>query len=376
MVRIAQVIGKLSTGGVEAVVTNYYRAIDTARFQFDYIIDDNSEYDLPEALLERGARCFRAPSSKRPLRRVWALAKLFRAQRYPIVHAHMNALNLPVLLAARIACVPVRISHCHSTAAREEGVRTLLKQLLRPTAGWFATARFACGEQAARWLFGDACFNRGGVTLIPNAIDTGAFRYDPDARKRFRDEHGIPAEAFVIGHAGRFARQKNHAFLVDCFARYHASHPDSRLLLVGDGKLMEEVRRQTEALGIAEAVVMTGACRDMRSAYSAMDVLALPSLYEGLPMVALEAQAAGLPVLMSDRVTMESAVTRFACFLPIQEGTGPWAEGFERARAEVREGFRYTLFDEICASGRDIADVVRILEQSYDGLLAGRKQLR
>ena len=169
--RVAQVIGKLAAAGVEAVVNNYYCSMNTERIQFDYFIDEDSELAPPQEMIDRGALYFVVPSARHAAARVRALTALFRENHYAIVHAHMNTLNLPVLYAAWRADVPVRISHNHSAAAPEEKARTLLKLMLRPTAGWFATDRMACGEQAAVWMFGKKAVEAGRVTVLPNAID-------------------------------------------------------------------------------------------------------------------------------------------------------------------------------------------------------------
>ena len=173
--RVAQVIGKLAAAGVEAVVNNYYCSMNTERIQFDYFIDEDSELAPPQEMIDRGARYFVVPSTRHAAARVRALTALFRENHYAIVHAHMNTLNLPVLYAAWRADVPVRISHNHSAAAPEEKARTLLKLMLRPTAGWFATDRMACGEQAAVWMFGKKAVEAGRVTVLPNAVDAAAF---------------------------------------------------------------------------------------------------------------------------------------------------------------------------------------------------------
>ncbi|MFQ9447376.1 MAG: glycosyltransferase [Christensenellales bacterium] len=165
--RVAQVIGKLAAAGVEAVVNNYYCSMNTERIQFDYFIDEDSELAPPQEMIDRGARYFVVPSTRHAAARVRALTALFRENHYAIVHAHMNTLNLPVLYAAWRADVPVRISHNHSAAAPEEKARTLLKLMLRPTAGWFATDRMACGEQAAVWMFGKKRSRRGASRCCP-----------------------------------------------------------------------------------------------------------------------------------------------------------------------------------------------------------------
>lgn len=338
-VYVAQVIGKLASAGVEAVVNNYYRFIDTQRVQFDYVIDDDSVCPPREEIRSRGARYFVVPPSSKPLQRVAALTKLFRANRYTIVHAHMNTLNFLVLLAARMAGVPVRISHNHSTSDQSEGKRALLKRLLRPTASWLATDAMACGEQAGRWLFGDAAYDAGKVTLLPNAIDVQRYRFDPAERETMRRELGLSGK-WVVGHVGRFMQQKNHAFLLEAFACLLRRRPDAVLLLIGDGDLRPEMEQKAERLGCAHAVRFMGIRADAERLYSAMDLFVLPSYYEGLPVVGIEAQAAGLPCLFSDRIDPAVAVTDDVSFLALEEGAEGWAREMECLCARQPKGKR------------------------------------
>ena len=204
--------------------------------------------------------------------------------------------------------------------------------------------------------------------MLPNAIDAAAFAYDAAGRDSLRRQWGFDADMVVIGHVGRFMPQKNHAFLLACFAQYHKRHANSRLLLVGGGELKEQVQRQAETLGIGGAVCMAGVHKDMRQVYSAMDIFALPSLYEGLPMVCLEAQANGLPCLMSDRVTAETAVTPEAAFLPLDHGPQPWCAAFERAdRQKDRAGG----VEAVRRAGRDVRQTGIQLERLYERMTAG-----
>jgi glycosyltransferase EpsF len=218
--------------------------------------------------------------------------------------------------------VPVRICHNHTTAHWGEGVKTLLKYILRPFNKVFATDYFACGETAGRWMYGDRCFDRGEVTVMPNAIDTEQFAFDPAARAALREELGIPQDAFVVGHVGRFMYQKNHRFLVDIFAEVLKKKPEAVLLLVGEGELMESIREKVKARGISSSVVFTGARREVNKLYSVMDVFCLPSFYEGMPVVAWEAQANGLPCVFSNKISQEAGNN----FLSLSQGIEKWEE--------------------------------------------------
>ena len=368
-VRVAQVIGRLSAAGVEAVVNNYCREMDPSRVRFDYFIDDDSPCEPPREMIDRGARYFRIPSSKHPVRRVCALRRLFQQNGYRIVHAHMNALNQMVLLAARGAGVPVRISHSHSTSDPAEGARALIKGALRHTGSWFATDLMACGEQAGRWLFGDRAYDAGKVTVLHNAIDLERFACDAQARRDARAELGLHGR-FVVGHIGRFMRQKNHAFLIEAFAALAAQRPDALLLLAGDGALREPCERLAREKGIADSVRFLGIRGDTPRLYSAMDVFALPSLYEGLPVVGLEAQASGLPCLFSDHISREADATGDARFLPLDAKA--WAQALaacasrsEEERRQASRGLAGGIYD-LRACGKQLQARYEAMNKTHD----------
>ena len=366
--RVAQVIGRLSAAGVEAVVNNYCREMDPSRVQFDYFIDDNSPCEPSKEMLGRGARYYRIPPSSHPVRRMRALKKLFERNGYRIVHAHMNALNQMVLFAAWRAGVPVRVSHSHSTSDPGEGARALVKEALRCTGGWFATERMACGEAAGRWLFGNRAYDAGRVLLLPNAIDLDRFAYDARARRDIRAELGLE-DRFVVGHVGRFMRQKNHAFLLKAFAALAARRPDAILLLAGDGVLRPQAEQIARELGIAEAVRFLGIRSDTARLYSAMDVFVLPSLYEGLPVVGIEAQAAGLPCLFSDHVSQEVDATGNSRFLPLE--TMAWADALS-ACAEMPERDRIAAASALRGGTYDLRAMGKRLETRYAELAAAQ----
>lgn len=329
--RVAQVLNRMDSGGIEAVVMNYYRHIDRSQVQFDFYYDEGSTLPQKEELARLGAGLYPTPSYRHIVAYHRALVKAFRAGRYEIVHAHLSVLSVFALLAARRAGVPVRICHNHTASSWLEGGRTLLKTLLRPWNLLVANRYYACGEHAGRWMYGNRRFDRGEVTVMPNAIEAQAYAFDPEARSRLREALGIAQDAFVVGHVGRFVAQKNHAFLLKAFARLRELRADARLLLVGEGERMERIRRKAQALGIADAVIFTGARRDVNRLYSVMDVFCLPSLYEGMPVVSMEAQANGLPVICSDRVPAEAKMTDQMRQLPLGDA-GLWADCLMQTR--------------------------------------------
>lgn len=294
----------MAAGGVESVVYNYYRSINHTEVQFDFFVDENSDVPFPEQLKNMGARVYLIPPYKKIVPYLAALIRLLRENQYTIVHAHVNTMNVFPLLAAWCAGVPVRICHNHSTAYWGEK-KTVLKYILRPFSTVFATDYFACGEKAGRWMYGNRRFEQGDVHVMPNAIPVEKFAFDPEAGRQLRAEFNIPQGAFVVGHVGRLTYAKNHQFLLNLFAELRRENPDAWLLLIGGGELEQSIKECAKKLGIYDRVVFAGARSDVGKIYSAMDVFCLPSLYEGLPVVALEAQANGLPCIFSDQITPE-----------------------------------------------------------------------
>ena len=324
-IRVAQVLNRMDSGGVESVVMNYYRHMDRSKVQFDFYLAEGSSFPQREELEQLGAGITFIPPYSKPISYHKALYKAFKEKKYKIVHAHLSTMSVFPLFAAWRAGVPVRICHNHTTAYWGEGIKTLLKYILRPFNKVFATDYFACGETAGRWMYGNRCFDCGKVTVMPNAIDTQKFTYDPEARLALRKELGIPQDAFVVGHVGRFMYQKNHSFLIDIFAELQKEKSDTRLLLIGEGELMGQAKEKVQGLGIEKSVIFTGARSDVNKLYSVMDVFCLPSFYEGMPVVAWEAQANGLPCVFSDKVSKEVEQGGNCCFLNLTQAPDKWA---------------------------------------------------
>lgn len=356
-IRVAQILNRMDSGGIEAVVLNYYRHIDRSRVQFDFYFAADSSLPQRQELERLGAGLYAIPSYSHPIAYHKALYDTFKQRKYSIVHAHLSTMSVFPLFAALRAGVPVRICHNHSTAHWGEGIKTLLKYILRPFNKIFATDWFACGEMAGRWMYGNKTFNAGKVTVMPNAIDTVKFAYDPDARQRLREELGIPQDAFVVGHVGRFMYQKNHRFLVEIFAELYRQKPEARLLLIGEGELKEQIQQQVRAFGLQDEVIFTGARQDVNKLYSAMDVFCLPSFYEGLGMVAWEAQANGLGVVLSKFVPWEAAISAECIFLSIKDSHFVWTEALCKKNRKKVKGVP------------DIHKWGQRLERTYVGLL-------
>ncbi|HFI0789867.1 TPA: glycosyltransferase family 1 protein [Streptococcus suis] len=324
-IRVVQIIGKWLGGGVESVVMNYYRHIDRTKIQFDFICDEDST-NIPYGEIEKmGGKVILIPPYQKVFKYHNKLKEVLKSGGYKIVHSHINTLSVFSLFAAKCAGVPVRIAHSHSTTNKKEKKKNLLKQVLRPFSKVFATDYMCCSELAGRWLFGNKEYDNGNVYLLNNAIDLDKFKYDEEKRKKKRKELNIEDSTIVIGHVGRFVEQKNHRFLIDIFNEVHKQKENSILLLAGQGPLMEEMKEKVRNLGLEKNVKFLGQRYDINELYQAFDVFCLPSLYEGLPVVGVEAQATGLLCIFSDDMTKETKVLDTTEFLSLNQSVEEWA---------------------------------------------------
>ena len=354
-------MGKMLGGGVESVVMNYYRHIDHSQVQFDFLVDADSTAVPQEEIEAMGGRVLRVPPYQRVHEYLPAMVSLFKENCYRVVHSHVNAVSVLPLMAARLAGVPVRIAHNHSTSGKGEPLKNAAKYALRPFATLFPTHCLACSDYAARWLFGTDMFERGSVQVLPNAVELDTFAFDAGVREHTRSGLGV-SNSFVVGHVGRFVHSKNHAFLIDVFSAVKELAPDAVLVLIGDGPLRNETELRVARMGLSESVRFLGMRSDVSALYQAMDVLVLPSFYEGFPVVCVEAQASGLCVIASDLITPEVRLTDVITFVSLREAPVVWARA-----ATATRGVRSRYDDGIrsASSEFDIANSALRLQRLY-----------
>ena len=317
-IRVAHIVGKMVGGGVEAFIMNYYRNIDRTKVQFDFIIDSDSKVVPREEIEKLGGRIIEIPPYQKIFSYIKELKKVLKENEYKIVHSHLNALSVFPLFTAYLAKVPVRIAHSHSTTNKKEWKKNIIKNILKPFSKVFATDYFACSEHAARWLFGNKTFEQGKVQIIHNAIDVDKFKYNEETRNKVRKELQIENK-FVLGHVGRFVKQKNHDFLIDVFNEVYKENNNAVLLLVGDGPLEEQIKQKVKKLNLEDAVYFLGIRDDVNELMQAMDVFVFPSLYEGLGIVLIEAQASGLKCISSTKVPKEVKETVLIEFIGVEK---------------------------------------------------------
>ena len=362
-IRVLNLFTIMNRGGAETMVMNYYRNIDRSKVQYDFMVhrDETGAYD--EEIRKLGGRIYKMP----PIR-PWTEQKYRREIRqfymkhpeYRIIHAHMSELGYYDFLEAEKCGIPVRICHAHN---RPHGidlkspVRWYYKTMMMP----HVTHMFMCGEESGEWLFGKK--NKREFIQLNNAIDAERYRFNQTLRKQMRDKLKINDNQLVVGHIGRFNPQKNHTFLVDIFQEVHKKKSDAVLLLVGDdaGDGGAEIHRKVKKLGLEKHVRFTGVRSDIPELLQAMDVFLFPSLFEGLSVASIEAQAAGLPVLISDKVPIECKKTNLVKVISLSELASVWAkEVIKAGKIQHRD-----TYEKIKNAGFDVKENARWLENFY-----------
>ena len=364
MKTVLVVAGKLSIGGAERVCRNIGYFANPEKFQIDYLVfgDELGAYE-PE-LQKKGCRIWhmKLPQDNYP-RFYTSLKKLIRQQHYDVVHCHTMFNSGLVLHAAKSCGVPIRIAHSHST--RSEGHRSLAQRAYEThMRHWIqrdATHWIGCGDAAGRWLFGDRFFRIHGQVLL-NGIDLDRFRFDTNARQAIRIANGW-TDRFLIGHVGHLASVKNQRFLLQLMKPLLTLRPETQLLLLGEGADRPMLEAEIRAQGLQASVSMPGNVSDVYNYLSAMDLFVFPSLHEGMPLSVVEAQANGLPCLLSDQVPKDVALTELVSFLPLNEGPDPWVRAILRSERSKPE--RYAT--QLQALGLEQANMLDMLYHIYCG---------
>lgn len=367
LVRVLHVIGVMDRGGAETMIMNLYRAIDRSRFQFGFVVHTQAEGAYDREIRALGGAIYHCPrftgKNYRAYRDWWRSFLAQEGQAYEIVHGHIGS-TAPIYLDCARRAGKHTIAHSHNTNGKVNA-KEILYRLLSARVRGRAEHYLACSVPAGIDRFGKGI----RFSVWNNAIQAERYTYSEETRTHLRDQLQIGG-ALLVGHVGRFAPQKNHSFLLEIFAEIRAK-TDAKLLLVGDGPLRGEIEEKAAALGLREDVIFTGVRSDVDALMQAMDVFVFPSFYEGLPVTMVEAQAAGLPCLISDGVPKETILTDLVRWLPLSAGARAWAQ---KALELGRWGRRDTLA-EIRARGFDIADSTRKLETYYRRIAAGEKHI-
>lgn len=356
MIRVLQIIGSLGYAGVEAVVMNYYRNIDITKVQFDFITCSAVRERYDEEIINRGGKIYRLPSrSRKPLEYMRALKMLLQQESYQIIHIHQNSASMTMdALVAKLCGIPNIIGHSHNTSCN------VLYQhyCFKPFVNHVVTHRMACSKEAGKWVFG----NRADILILNNAVDTEKFLFDKKIRTEYREKLGI-TDKYVLGFVGRLHEQKNVMRLLRIFKELYKHNSDFHLLIVGDGELRSQMEQYIEENQLSKAIDLLGRRDDVSSLMMAMDVFILPSLYEGMPVVMVEAQATGLSCVKSERVPAPNILGNMIS-IDLEKSDEYWGEQILNVNPIERESAK----EYVQAMGYDLKIEAKKLEDFYLGL--------
>ncbi|WP_026679376.1 glycosyltransferase family 1 protein [Fictibacillus gelatini] len=361
-IRILHVFGRLDRGGAETMIMNLYRNIDRSKIQFDFIIHTNEKCDYNDEIFSLGGKVYSIPryTGKNHFiyKKVWK--NFFKKHpEYKIIHGHMRSTAAIYLKIAKKNGL-ITIAHSHSTSSGT-GLLSIIKNTLQYPIRYIANYRFSCSEAAGIWLFGKKGCRSENFYILNNAIDTKKFIFNETIRIKKRKEFQIEGK-FVIGHIGRFHAAKNHEFLVEIFKMIHDKNKNTVLMLVGDGSNRQVIEKKVQDLGLIDSVIFAGVRSDIPELLQAMDVFVFPSLFEGLPVSVIEAQAAGLPCIISKQITPEVKVSDLVTSISLREPPEHWA----KIVLSHSEGYdRGNIYSEIVKAGYDIKHTSKWLQKFY-----------
>lgn len=355
-IRILHIVTYMGRGGLESMLMNYYRHIDRTKVQFDFLVHRDFEADYDAEILSLGGQIH--PVSKLvPWSKAYRreLKDFFHAHpEYRIVHVHQDCLSAVALQCAKECDIPVRIAHSHNSN-QDKNLKYLIKLHYMKQIPTYTTDFFACSDTAGKWMF-----HNNNFKVLNNAIDTKQYLYTQSTCDTMQNQLHLQGK-FVLGHVGRFRKQKNHDFLIDIFAAVVSKHPDSVLLLAGDGDLQPIIEEKVQKLGLTDKVKFLGARSDVNRLLQAMDVFVFPSLYEGLPVTMVEAQAAGLPCVISENIPSECIITDLVTQMSLQESADTWANEILKHCSDSHEDTT----NQIRKAGFDIEENALRLQEFY-----------
>lgn len=359
MIRILQCVSNMDRAGIETMLMNYYRNINREEIQFDFLVNKSKKGDYDDEIKSLGGKIYVTPGLN-PLKffKYQKFMKQFFKEHpeYKVIHCHNEAMGFYALKAATDCKIPVRIAHSHNTDIKKD-YKYLIKQFCKLHILKVSNLQYACSKAAGKYLF------KKDVPVLHNAIDVNKFKYNKEVRKQIRSQYNLKNK-FVVGHIGRFEPQKNHMFLLEIFKEISTKIPNSVLLLIGTGVLEEEIKSKIRELKLEKKVILTGSIPNVNEFYQAMDVFLLPSLYEGLPVVGIEAQAAGLKCFMSSTITDEVCITNNVVFHDINKSPKSWANIIIKNAKYEREDMSQQVID----SGYDISSETLKLMELYTKL--------
>lgn len=364
MIRVLHIMGFADAGGIESVVVNYYKHIDKEKFQFDFALTGNEPGMIGKEMISLGANFYRLPLKSKGLRQFKkSLSKLLNENQFDVVHVHESTTSYVALQVAKKCGIKCRIAHAHTSAPYISFFSELRRMSGFILNNIYATDLLACGYLAGLRVYGKYNMQKKRVIILPNSIDIHKFKFNYEKRGIIRREFGWNQE-FVVGMVGRLSDEKNHQFALKIAESVHELNSNIHFVFVGagalDGKIKEIIRNKR----MGTYVSMPGRRSDVDYIYQGLDLCILPSIHEGFPVVAVEALASGLPVLLSNTITNELDFSNNAIYLPVNEEC-KWVEKICALSQKRDTGKRQEGFFEMEAHGFDVHDSTRKLERIY-----------
>lgn len=359
-IRILHVVSGMSTGGLETMIMNWYRNIDRNVIQFDFLVHHSERCFYDDEIEDYGGRIYRLTFSNdhNIIKYLRDLNSFFakHSKDYKVIHGHHSSYGIFYLKYAKKYGIPTRISHSHIASFSKNKTGFVLFLLSR---GYkkYANIHFACSHAAGKYMYGN-----NNYQVINNGIDTYRFRFSLDARQQIREHMHLENKSVCI-HVGRFHDQKNHSFLIDVFGEYQKINPDSVLLLIGGGPLQSMIKAKVNKMGMSESVHFLNKIDNVYDYLSAADIFIFPSLYEGLPLTLVEAQASGLPIICSSNVTHETKLTENYYELSLNETSQTWAlKIVDIIKESTSRDASNQIVKEACF---DCKDIVEMMSKKY-----------
>lgn len=356
MKRLLCIVGKMDAGGAETFLMKVYRKLDREKYQMDFAVAtlESGIYDT-EIVSLGGSIYHIAPKSSGFWKNFSDIKGIVKTNHYNyVIRISQHSLSALELLAAKFGGAKVRVFRSsNSSTSSSSRINMILHKLCMFMPRCFANVRIAPSTEAAEFMFGKGCIKSGKAHLLHNAIDLDYYRFYPEERLHLRESLGIQNK-LVIGHVGRFSHQKNHDLSLRVFAKVKEIQPDSVLVLVGKGELEDKIREQAKVLRLTDSIIFMGVRQDVPQLLSAMDAFLFPSLYEGMPNTVIEAQATGLPCVISDFITKEADVTRLVQYKSLHVDTTEWARTLLNLAGKPRMGME----EKLKASGYEITQMV------------------
>lgn len=356
--RILHIVQRMEAGGIQSFLMNLYRQLDRDLIQFDFLVHYTEKQFYDDEILALGGKIYRLTfrEDKNFFKYLRDLQKFFNEHKeYEIIHGHMDSLGLFYLKMAEQAGIPMRIAHSH-TVIRPENFKKKLRSIFNRKFKTHANILCACSKEAGVYMFEDSPFH-----ILKNPVDINRFSYNPMVREKVRHQYGLEKK-FVVGNVGRLTEAKNQKFVLDVTYEILKQKKNLMCLIVGEGELQTQLYQYAKDLGIDSYVKFVKPVKNIEDFYQAMDCFLMPSLYEGLGIVAIEAQISGLPVVCSDRVPESACVTDISISIPLENSKKQWADQvLEMCKDYVRQGYEKQMRD----SGYDVKDVMQELLEIY-----------